>query len=51
VLTRHVQQVDEGFAAAIDKLNSLLAGIQDNTEDLGDKVGELRATLMPQAAE
>ncbi|MCV0394852.1 MAG: anti-phage defense ZorAB system protein ZorA [Rhizobiaceae bacterium] len=51
VIAKHVQEVDQGFADAIGKLNGLLAGIEENTQDLGEGVGSLRMILLPQAAE
>ncbi len=51
VVAKHVQEVDQGFADAIGKLNGLLAGIEENTQDLGEGVENLRMVLLPQAAE
>jgi len=51
VIAKHVQEVDHGFADAIGKLNGLLAGIEESTQDLGEGVESLRTILLPQAAE
>src|SRR5690606_34790756 len=51
MLATYAGKVDEGLASALDKLNPLLSGLHDNTEDLGDAVGDLRRVLMPHAAE
>ena len=51
VIAKRVQQVDQGFADAIGKLNGLLSGIEENTHDLGEGVENLRLVLLPQAAE
>jgi hypothetical protein len=51
ILSERVSQIDEGFAAAIDKLNPFLADLNDNAAALGEEVERLRITLLPQAAE
>ncbi len=50
-LAYYASQVDQGFASAIDKLNPLLSGINDNTDNLSGAVEDLRAVLLPRAAE
>lgn len=51
ILSERVAQIDEGFAAAIDKLNPFLTDLNDNAAALGEEVERLRMTLMPRAAE
>jgi uncharacterized protein YukE len=51
-LADYASKVDQGFASAIDKLNPLLSGISDNTEELGTVVENLGMILrLPRAAE
>ncbi|TPI65512.1 hypothetical protein FJ420_11545 [Mesorhizobium sp. B3-1-3] len=51
VIAQRVQQIDAGFASAIDKLNPLLTDMNDNTTALSEEVDRLRMALLPQAAE
>ncbi|TKB20425.1 MAG: hypothetical protein E5V75_04985 [Mesorhizobium sp.] len=51
VIAQRVQQIDAGFASAIDKLNPFLTDMNDNTTALSEEVDRLRMALLPQAAE